>query len=284
MLGKPLRDVAFLDVVPVDIPGVDAEVEVELSRIGMAGTLAYELRGPREAGPAVYDAVYTAGKRPTGSPGWVGAPTLSTTPRAAFPNSPYPSFLPSMLFDPEVVNTRMGALGARITGSIPPDDIRARLRTPHEVNWAWMGKLNHDFIGREAFEAESANPRRKTVTLRWNPGDVVDVFASHLHTGEPYKYIEFPVSPQQPAGGHADLVTSGGHVVGVSSALVYSYYYRELISQATIDLDHAEIGNEVVVHWGDHGHRIKEIRATVDRFPYLDLPRNQDYDVASVEG
>lgn len=92
--------------------------------------------------------------------------------------------------------------------------------------------------------------------------------------------MEFPVAPQQPAGGHADLVTKDGEPVGVSSAVVYSYYYREMISQTTIDLDQAEIGNEVTVHWGDYGGRIKQIRATVERFPYLDLPRNQDYDVA----
>ncbi len=44
------------------IPGIDASVEIELSRIGMAQTLAYELRGPLEHGPAIYDIVYRAGK------------------------------------------------------------------------------------------------------------------------------------------------------------------------------------------------------------------------------
>ena len=145
-----------------------------------------------------------------------------------------------------------------------------------------MGKFDHDFVGREAMEAEAADPKRKTVILRWNPEDLVDVFASQFEPGEPYKFIEFPVAPQQPAGGHADLVTKDGKPVGISSAAVYSYYYREMISQTTIDLDQAEIGNEVVVHWGDFGKRIKEVRATVERFPYLDLPSNRDYDLTSV--
>jgi vanillate/3-O-methylgallate O-demethylase len=62
LLGKDLRDVAFLAIRKITIPGVDAEADIELSRIGMAGTLAYELRGPLKYGPAVFDAVYQAGK------------------------------------------------------------------------------------------------------------------------------------------------------------------------------------------------------------------------------
>jgi len=275
MLEQSLSNVAFLDVVPIQVPGVEGAVE--LSRIGMAGTLAYEIRGAYDLGPAVYDAVYQAGRRwDIVRLGWRTYAVNHT--EGGFPQLNV-TFLPSMVFDPAVAGTRMESLSAPLSGSIPADDIRARLRTPQEVNWAWMGKLDHDFIGRDAFEREVAEPRRKTVTLRWDPDDVTDVFASQLKSGEPYKFIEFPVSPQQPAGGHADLVTKGGQAVGVSSAVVYSYYYRELLSQATVDLEEAEIGNTVIVHWGDHGHRIKQIRATVERFPYLDLPRNEDYDV-----
>ena len=69
--------------------------------------------------------------------------------------------------------------------------------------------------------------------------------------------------------------------MGISSLAVYSYYYREMISHSTIDLELAEIGTEVVLHWGDHGERIKQIRATVERFPYLDLPANKDVDLES---
>lgn len=35
------------------------------------------------------------------------------------------------------------------------------------------------------------------------------------------------------------------------------------------------------MHWSDYGGRIKQIRATAERFPYVDLTRNKDYDVAS---
>ena len=278
VLGKDIRDLGFLDFVPTSIPGVDAPVELELSRIGMAGTLAYEIRGPLEAGPAVYDAVYQAGK-PLGIKrlGWRTYAVNHT--EGGFPQLGV-TWLASMILDPAVQHSPLGPLlEAPLTGSVDPSDVRARMRTPQEVNWAWMGKFDHDFVGREAMEAEAADPKRKTVILRWNPEDLVDVFASQFEQGEPYKFIEFPVAPQQPAGGHADLVTKDGKPVGISSAAVYSFYYREMISQTTIDLDQAEIGNEVVVHWGDFGKRIKEVRAVVERFPYLDLPSNRDYDL-----
>jgi hypothetical protein len=45
-------------------------------------------------------------------------------------------------------------------------------------------------------------------------------------------------------------------------------------------LEAAEIGTEVVVQWGDHGGPIKDVRATVERFPYLTEAHNSDVDVA----
>jgi len=277
--GESLRDVKFLGYRPTQVPGVDAEIEV--ARIGMAGTLAYELRGPLEVGPAVYDRVYQAGqdlgiKRL----GWRTYMVNHT--EGGFPQMAG-SFQPAIMFDPAFVNSPMGAaLDVSMSGSIDPADVRARLRTPFEVGWGWMAKFNHDFLGRPAVEAEAANPRRTVVILRWNPEDVVDIFASLFQPGEEYKTLELPCAPQSPAGGHADHVTKDGRAVGISSAAVYSYYYREVISQCTLDCDQAQLGTEVVIHWGDYGKRIKEVRATVARFPYLDLPRNEHYDLSTV--
>ena len=36
------------------------------------------------------------------------------------------------------------------------------------------------------------------------------------------------------------------------------------------------------MQWGDHGGRIKDVRATVERFPYLTDPRNSDVDTATL--
>ncbi|WP_433622119.1 hypothetical protein [Nocardia sp. CA-120079] len=277
-LGRDLRDLKFLGIRKVEIAGVEAELE--LSRIGMAGTLAYEVRGPFDAGPVVYDAVYRAGKD-------IGLKRLGWRTYAVnhteggFPQANC-TFLPSVLSDEAFMAAYGAGRSTTMSGSVDPTDLRARYRTPAEVNWDWMAKFDHDFLGRAAVEAEKASPRRKTVILRWNAEDILDVFASHFRPGEEYKYIEFPCAPQQIAGGHADLVTKDDEQVGVASAAVYSYYYREMLSQCVIDIDQAHIGNKVVLHWGDHGGRIKEIRATVERFPYLELPSNRDYDLSTV--
>jgi len=47
-----------------------------------------------------------------------------------------------------------------------------------------------------------------------------------------------------------------------------------------IDLDESALGNEVVVRWGDFGGKIKDVRATVSRFPYMTEGRNSDVDVS----
>ncbi|KQP69984.1 aminomethyltransferase [Microbacterium sp. Leaf288] len=286
LLGVDIRDVNFLDVRPVSVPGIDAEIEIELSRIGMAGTLAYELRGPWDASAAVYDAVYQAGQEfGIKRTGW----------RTYFVNHTeggFPQmgglFAPSAVADPAFLafaaqwGERRLTKAFRLTGSVGPEDLASRLRTPFEVNWGWMAKFDHDFLGREAVEAEAANPRRKTVTLRWNKEDVLDVFASQFEKGEEYRNFEFPLTPQVPTDLHADRVIVGDEFVGVSSAVAYSYYYREMLSLSTIDIPLSEVGTEVIIEWGDAGRRIKRIRATVERFPYLDLPSNRKFDLSTI--
>lgn len=288
LLDRELRDLAFLAVQPISIPGIPEDVELEVSRLGMVGTLAYEVRGPIEHGPKVYDAIYKAGQ-PFGITrlGWRTYVVNHT--EGGFPQL-HCTFQPSAYLDQDFVEQFMFASGGshRLlpggpnTGSIDPADSRARLRTACEVNWDWMAKFDHDFIGRQALEAEIARPKRKTVTLRWNKADIMDVFASQFEPGEEYRNFEFPTTPQQMSGGHADLVTKDGVDVGVSSVAVYSYSYREMLSHSTLDVGLAEIGNEVIVHWGDHGGRIKPIRATVERFPYLEMSSNKDFDLSTI--
>jgi glycine cleavage system aminomethyltransferase T len=146
-----------------------------------------------------------------------------------------------------------------------------------------MARFDHDFSGREALETEMANPKRTTVTLRWNNEDVMDLYGSLLRPGEAYKPLDLPYSPQRWPMAHADHVLKGGRSVGYSSGTIYSYYFREVLSMGCVDLDVSEIGTEVVVQWGDHGGPIKDMRATVERFPYLREDRNSDVDVTKLK-
>ena len=51
-----------------------------------------------------------------------------------------------------------------------------------------------------------------------------------------------------------------------------------------IDVGLARPGTEVIVQWGDHGKPIKDVRATVQRFPYLTEGRNDQIDTNKLAG
>jgi glycine cleavage system aminomethyltransferase T len=146
------------------------------------------------------------------------------------------------------------------------------------VGWSGTVRLNHEFTGRKALEAELANPRRTVATLRWSTDDVVDIYRSLFQPGEEYRTLDLPTTPPWTQGmvGHADHILKDGLSVGYSSGTIYSYFYRDVLSMACIDIEHSKIGTQVVVQWGDHGRRIKNVRATVERFPYLTDGRNSE--------
>jgi vanillate/3-O-methylgallate O-demethylase len=56
-----------------------------------------------------------------------------------------------------------------------------------------------------------------------------------------------------------------------------------MLSMGCIDAASSKIGTEVIVQWGDYGGKIKNVRATVERFPYLTEGRNSDLDVTSLK-
>jgi glycine cleavage system aminomethyltransferase T len=263
----------------VRIPGIPAEIEI--ARIGMVGTLAYELRGAAEHGSAVYDAVYQAGK-PLGMKRLGFLAYIVNHVEGGFPQMGS-TFTSASGAISGIEREAADDIEPSFSGSVDPQDTCARFRTLGDVGWIWMAKFDHDFVGREAVEAEAKNPKRTIVTLRWNSEDVIDIYTSLFRKGEEYKLLDLPCGQRMLAGGHADHVTTkDGKKIGISSGTTYSYYYREEISMCTIDVDQAKIGNNVIVHWGDYGKRIKEVRATVERFPYLDLPRNEKYDLSTV--
>jgi glycine cleavage system aminomethyltransferase T len=277
---EDLRDIGFLRFRQAKIGGK----AVEVGRIGMSGNLAYELRGPLDEGADIYDAVFEAGKDlGIQRLGWGtylvnhvegGFPQMNWTFASAADLDPaYLEFVKASGFDPPFNSS----------GSVDPADRAARMRTPFELRWDRAVKFDHDFIGRAALEDEAANPRRRVVTLAWNAEDVVDIYASLLKPGEEYKTIDLPTSPPWTEGMsvHADHVLQDGRPIGVSSGTIYSYFYRQVMSMGVVDIDRIERGNEVVVQWGDHGGRIKEVRATVERFPYLAEGRNDEVDATA---
>ena len=161
-----------------------------------------------------------------------------------------------------------------IAGSFEAGDVSAWYRSPVELGWTKNIKFDHDFIGRAALEAEVAHPKRTMRTLVWNANDVIDVYASLYRQGEHYRFMEMP--RDQRGFMYADKVLKNGDLVGVATSRGYSYYFRQMLSLCTIDVEWSEPGTEVVVVWGDPGESQKEIRATVAPAPYKKDNRRAD--------
>jgi vanillate/3-O-methylgallate O-demethylase len=152
--------------------------------------------------------------------------------------------------------------------------------TPYELGYGPFVKFDHEFIGREALEKKAGKPHRRKVTLAWNPDDVTKAFRSMLEKGDPYKFIDMPLSNYTSAS--YDRVLKGGKQVGLSMFAGYTYNERSYLSLAVVDPD-VELGAEVGLVWGEEGggskkttverHRQLEIRAIVSPCPYSEVAR-----------
>ncbi|OHV74330.1 aminomethyltransferase family protein [Pseudofrankia sp. BMG5.36] len=280
--GECLHDIRFGRHRPSQIDGHD----VRILRMGMAGTLGYEVHGKTERVIDVYNAIMTAGEpygiRKLGRIGYAMNHTEN-----GFPQS-FVDFPGALATDKGFMEWMDGKgprrSPARLLGSLGPG-VEKRYRTPVEVGWEKMIRFNHDFVGRKALEREVASPRRTMVTLIWNPEDILDIYRSQYEPGEHYLPMDDPISLTQKGGRsahYADQTLADGKLVGISTGRMYSYYYREMMSLCSIDVEHSKLGAEVTVLWGDPGARQKEIRATVSRFPYMNENRNETVDVSEI--
>ena len=279
--GECLHGVRFADHCLSKINGM----EVRVVRIGMAGALGYEVHGRLMDVMAIYAAILNA-----------GAPfSIVKLGRIAYTMHHTQNGFPQLFVHfPAPLHEDRGFMeyqGAQWKGRPSPllsgsmgADIRLRYRNPVELGWAHMVRFDHEFSGRSALEQEVANPRRHMVTLEWNTEDILDVHASQFRAGEHYLPMEAAHASQH-RGRHqmwADQVQADGRAVGISSGRMYSYYYRQMISLCSIDVQYSELGTPVAVLWGEAGTRQKSIRAVVSRFPYLNEHRNEQVDVSAI--
>ncbi len=270
-----LRDVGFMRSGTLGIAGTD----VRAVRFGMSGEIGFELHGPIEAKETVWEAIREAGE-PFGIRR-LSVKTSAINQLEAGIATRIRDFI-SAIFGEDMADYRAylrehahrDLITHPLEGSFEADDISAWYRTPTELGWNYA-TFDRDFVGREAIEAEAADPDRTLVTLEWDADDVVDVYASLFGEGATYKYMDMP--HQQKRSMVADRVLVDGEDVGVATMRGYSYYFREMLSLCTIDVEHSEPGTEVTVLWGEgpnptsptvEDHVQKEIRATVARTPY----------------
>ena len=167
-----------------------------------------------------------------------------------------------------------------IGGSFCSSNIEDYYVSPYEMGYGPFIKFDHDFIGRQALEKMAGKPHRKKVTLAWNAGDVMKVFRSMFEAGDPYKYIDLPLSNYTSAS--YDKLLKGGKTVGVSMFAGYSYNERSMLSLGVVDPD-IELGTELKLFWGEEGggsqkttverHRQIKIRVIVSPVPYAKQAR-----------
>lgn len=284
--GDNLHDIKFICHRPTKIAGR----EVLILRVGMAGSLAYEVHGKIEDSIPVFEQIMKAGEkygiRRLGVTGYNMTHWENGFPQAYidflfpwFENEGFAAFLKQAgLVASDLISNDS------LSGSMG-QDIKLRYRNPIELGWGKTINFDHDFLGKEALEKIAAGPHRVIVTLEWNKEDILDIHRSQLAPDEePYADISHPddFSWGRPTY-HADQVLNqDGKCVGISTGRMIAWFYREMISICSIDQEYSALGTDVFVLWGEPGTRQKKIRAKVARWPYFDVNRNQKVDVSKI--
>lgn len=284
--SESLRDIDFLWHRPSQIAGEGRSMPVRIFRLGVARTLAYEIHGRIEDAQEVYRAILRAGQ-PLGMER-IGMQVYGMHHTESGFAQSYIHFLPAYTQDPEF----MAFLGGRadaymqdLPGSAGAA-IEKRYANPVELGWAHMIRFDHEFVGRAALERIIAEPHRRMVTLEWHQDDVLAVYASQFLADADLEFMDFAANPIWTAHNSvvfSDDVMAGKALAGISSGRIFSYYYRQMLSLALLEPEFAHPGTTVEVIWGPPGGRQQRVRATTARYPYLDLPKNADIDVKTID-
>jgi len=275
--GGPLPEIKFFNMGAINIAGRT----VRALRHGMAGAPGLEVWGPYEEREEIRAAIIEAGKEfgmcevgarayatNTLESGWIPSPLPAVYTGEKM--KAYRQWLPATSYE------ATGSIG----GSFDSNNIEDYYLTPYALGYGPFVKFDHDFIGKEALEKMQSTPQRKKVTLAWNSEDVLKVFASMFEHGDPYKYMDLPLSNY--ASASYDKIVSGGKTAGFSMFSGYSYNERSMLSLGVVDPD-IEIGAEVTLVWGEPNggskkatverHKQLEIRAVVSPVPYSKVAR-----------
>jgi syringate O-demethylase len=248
----------------------------------MVGQPGFELFGPAADGEAVKDAIVAAGQefglRLSGArayssntleSGWIPSPlpAIYTSPKM----KAYREWLPATSYE------GIGSLG----GSFYSENIEDYYLTPYDLGYGPTVKFDHDFVGREALETISKNPRRTKVTLALNQDDVLKAMSTIFQKDKRAKFFEFPSAVY--STWPYDKVMKNGKTIGLSTWVGYSSNEGRMLTLAMLENEQAQPGNEVTFVWGEQpgsgsrptveSHVQVEIRATVSPVPYVDVAR-----------
>jgi len=275
--GGPVPEIKFFNMDAITIAGR----KVRALRHGMAGAPGLEVWGPYAEREEIRAAIVEAGKdfglRQVGSRAY---------PSNTLESGWIPSPLPAIYTGDKLKAYRewLPANGYEATGSLAGSFVSNKIEdyytNPYELGYGPFVKFDHDFIGREELEQMSKTPQRHKVTFAWNADDVLKVFKSLLEGGDPYKFLDAPLTNY--GSSSYDSISKGGRNVGFSMFAGYSYNERSFLSLGIVDPD-VKNGDDVVLVWGEEGggtkkatverHKPLEIRAVVSPVPYSKVVR-----------
>ena len=270
--GGPMPEVKFFHMGTMNLAGR----KVRTLRHGMAGAPGLEIWGPYAEREEIRAAIVAAGKEfglkevgarayatNTCESGWIPSPLPAVYTGEKMKK--YREWLPANSYE------ATGSIG----GSFVSKNIEDYYVTPFEMGYGSFIKFDHDFIGKDALQKMAGKPHRRKVTFAWNPDDVVKVWRSMLEQGDPYKFIDLPLSNFTSAS--YDRIMLNGKQVGLNMFSGYSYNERSMLSLGIVDAN-VELGTEVKLVWGEEGggtkkptverHKQLEIRAKVSPAPY----------------
>jgi vanillate/3-O-methylgallate O-demethylase len=261
--GGPVPDIKFFNMDKIKIKGKT----VRALRHGMAGAPGLEVWGPYEEREEIRAAIVDAGKdfglRQVGSRAY---------PSNTLESGWIPSPLPAIYTGDKLKAYRewLPANGYEATGSLAGSFVSNKIEdyytNPYELGYGPFVKFDHDFIGREELEKMSKTPQRHKVTFAWNADDVLKVFKSLLDGGDPYKFLDMPLTNY--GSSSYDAVRKGSKNVGFSMFAGYSYNERSFLSLGIVDPD-IKPGDELVLVWGEENGGTK--KATVERHKQLEV-------------
>ena len=276
--GGPLPAIKFFNMGYINIGGR----KVRALRHGMAGAPGLEVWGPYEQADEIRDIILEAGKEfgivPVGSRAYA-----SNTLESGWIPSPLPAVYTGdkMMAYRQWLPDNGYEATASIAGSFDSNNIEDYYVTPHEMGYGSFVKFDHDFIGREALEKMEGRSHRKKVTFEWHADDVANIMSSVVEHGEPYKYVDMPVSNYGSAS--YDSILVDGKLVGYSMFAGFSYNERAQLSLGIVDEEYATPGTQATLVWGEPNggtrkttvehHRQYEVHATISPVPYSKVVR-----------
>lgn len=262
---QDLHDLKFNHLRTIEFEGIP----IEVYRMGMGGTLAYELHLPIEFSPRIYDTIYQAGKE-------FGIKRLGF----------FTYIMQHGMNGCAQFGAHFGVPGFTTTkdvaGSMADMPFEVFFHNPYEIGQGACVKYDHEFIGKEALLVAKDN-HRVMVSLEWDADDVADVYRSQF-TDNPYMPFLGPTDFDSHGVTlyHDKVLNAKGELVGASTGRTHTLYYHKMISICYLDPEYATEGTELTLIWGNPGTRQKEIKVTVARYPYFNENPNRTFDVETI--